>query len=118
MTRLALLTIALLCTLSAGAHTTVERATPESGAVLDRSPATIEVQFKHSVRVTSVVAIGADKAERKLAFAPMTSTQLIRIADPGLGVGRNEIRWKALSRDGHVISGALVYVVKPASASP
>jgi methionine-rich copper-binding protein CopC len=118
MTRLALLTIALLYTLAAGAHTTVERATPEDGAVLDRSPAKIEIQFKHSVQMTSVIATGADKAERKLAFAPMTSTQVITIANPGLGVGRNELRWKALSRDGHVISGTLVYVVGAASASP
>ena len=38
--------------------------------------------------------------------------------EPALQVGRNEIRWKGLSKDGHVISGTLVFVVKQSSANP
>ena len=110
--------LALVSTLAANAHTTIESAKPPSGAVLERSPATIGIKFKHAVQMTSIVLLEADKSERKLAFAPTTGAALITIDKPGLHAGHNEIRWKALSKDGHVIDGTLVYVIKPASASP
>lgn len=121
MKRFAVGSIALLAVvfaLAAGAHTTVESAKPPNEAVLERSPPTIEIKFKHTVQMTSLVVVEADKSERKLAFAPTTSTAVITIDNPDLKVGRNEIRWKGLSRDGHVIGGTLAYVIKPASASP
>lgn len=101
-----------------GAHTTVESAKPPNEAVLDRSPPTVEIRFKHAVQMTSIVVVEADKSERKLAFTPTTSTAVITIDNPDLEVGRNEIRWKGLSKDGHVIVGTLTYVIKSASASP
>ncbi len=121
MKRFALGSIALLAgvfALAAGAHTTVESAKPPDEAVLERSPPAIEIKFKHAVQMTSIIVQEADKSERKLAFAPTTSSALITIDNPGLKVGRNEIRWKGLSKDGHVIDGTLAYVIKPAAASP
>ena len=118
MKQLVLSTLAVFALASAaGAHTTVESAKPTSGAVLDRSPATIEIRFKHAVQMTSIVVLEADKSERKLAFAPAASATLVTIDKPALHDGHNEIRWKALSKDGHVISGTLVYEVKQGSAS-
>lgn len=101
--------------LTANAHTAIESATPGSGAVLDRSPPTIELKFKHPVQMTSIVVVDAARAERKLTFTPTTSAQVVTIATPALETGRSEIKWKGLSKDGHVISGSLIYVVKPAS---
>jgi copper resistance protein C len=106
--------IAFAATIS-WAHTRIDEATPASGAVLEQSPPTIEIKFKHAVRMTSVIVLDAAKAERKLAFEPTTRTQVISIASPKLGHGRNELRWKALSEDGHVISGSLIYIVQGAS---
>jgi copper resistance protein C len=110
--------VAAVVTLAASAHTTVEQAVPADGAVLEQSPPTIELKFKHAVRMTSVIVLDAAKAERKLAFEPTTRTQVVAIVSPNLDPGRNELRWKALSEDGHVISGSLSYVIKPASANP
>lgn len=109
--------LALVSTGAASAHTTVESANPANGAVLEHSPPTIELKFKHAVQMTSIVVLEADKSERKLGFAPAASTALITIENPALHDGHNEIRWKALSKDGHVISGTLVYEVKRESAS-
>ena len=109
--------LALVATLAADAHTTVESADPANGAVLEHSPPTIQLKFKHAVQMTSIVVLEADKSERKLGFAPAASTALVTIGNPALHSGRNEIRWKALSKDGHVITGTLVYEVKSASAS-
>jgi methionine-rich copper-binding protein CopC len=110
--------LALVVALGAGAHTTVEKTKPATDAPLDSSPPTIEIRFKHPVQMTSVVVLDAAKSERKLAFTPATSAALITINEPDLLVGRNEIRWKGLSKDGHVITGTLLFVVKQSSANP
>jgi copper resistance protein C len=110
--------LALLVAFGAGAHTTVEKTRPASDAPLDSSPPTIEVQFKHAMQMTSVVVLDAAKSERKLTFTPATSATLITINDPALQAGRNEIKWKGLSKDGHVITGTLVFMVKPSSSNP
>jgi methionine-rich copper-binding protein CopC len=68
--------------------------------------------------MTSVIVLDAARAERKLTFEPTTRTQVVAIVGPNLAPGRNELRWKALSEDGHVISGSLSYVVKSAGANP
>ncbi len=115
LSSLALLT--LVSTLAANAHTTVAGANPPNGAVLEHSPPTIELKFKHPVQMTSIAVLEADKSERKLGFAPAASTALVTIENPALHIGRNEIRWKALSKDGHVIGGTLVYEVRTGSAS-
>jgi copper resistance protein C len=98
------------------AHSALEKAAPADGAVLERSPPAIELQFKDPVRLTSVVVVAAQKPARKLSFSPGASAAKFAIAEPNLAAGRNEIQWKALARDGHVVSGSLIYNVKPAAA--
>jgi copper resistance protein C len=110
--------LGLVVALGAAAHTTVEKTKPATDAPLDSSPPTIEIQFEHAVQMTSVVVLDAGKSERKLTFTPATSAALITIKEPALQPGRNEIRWKGLSKDGHVISGTLVFAVKQSSANP
>ena len=116
--RLLAVAVALAVSLAAAAHTRIEQATPADGAVLKQSPPAIEIKFKHAVRMTSVIVVDAAKVERKLTFEPATSTQTIKIVGPNLAPGRNEVRWKALSEDGHVIGASLTYTVEPAGASP
>jgi methionine-rich copper-binding protein CopC len=110
--------LALGFALGVSAHTTVAKTNPAADAALTSSPPKIEVTFKHAMQMTSVVVVDAAKSERKLTFTPATSATLVTINDPALQAGRNEIRWKGLSKDGHVINGTLVFVVKPSSASP
>ncbi len=117
MNRRLLIGIALLSTvLTAAAHTTVKSAEPADGAVLDRSPPSIEIKFEHAVQMTSVSVVAEHAAERKLTFATATGGTVITVENPALAAGRNEIHWKALSKDGHVISGKLTYTIKPAIA--
>ena len=110
-----LIALALIGTSVASAHTSLAAATPKSGAELDESPSTIEIQFADTAKLTSVVAIGGDKKERKLEFAAGDDATSYEVKQPNLSAGRNEVKWKALSKDGHVISGTLVYVVKAKS---
>lgn len=95
------------------AHSTVKRTDPVSGSVLSSSPAEILIEFNEAARMTSVVAATADQSERKLAFEPAGEATSFVAKEPRLGAGRNEVRWKALSKDGHPISGTIIVVIKP-----
>jgi copper resistance protein C len=109
---------ALMCFAAlANAHTNVASTSPKNGAVLERSPPTIEIKFEQPVRMTSIVVLAAaGQPERKLQFSPTGNASTFTVTDPALAPGRNEIQWKALSRDGHVVSGSLIVVVKAATS--
>ena len=98
------------------AHTSATTS-PKSGAVLTQSPPTIEIKFEHEASLTSVVVVEAGKPERKLEFSPKGSGKLFTVANANLANGRSEIQWKALSKDGHVVSGSIILVVNPAQKS-
>ena len=99
------------------AHSTLKRTDPASGSVLADSPPSLVLEFNEKARLTSVVVIGADQKERKLAFTPEGSATLFTVENPALTAGRNEVRWKALSQDGHPVSGTVILVVKKDAAA-
>jgi methionine-rich copper-binding protein CopC len=107
----------LLLTLAASAlaHTSATSTLPKSGSVLDASPATIGITFKEAARLTSVVVHQEGKPERKLTFTPSGSATEFTIENPGLEPGKSEVRWTALSKDGHVVKGVIVLTVKAAA---
>jgi methionine-rich copper-binding protein CopC len=97
------------------AHTAIAGSKPKSGSVLEKSPPVVEISFKHTAHMVSVVLHETGKAERQLAFTPSGGATSFRVLSPNLVSGRSEIRWRALSSDGHVISGSLIFVIKPAT---
>ena len=97
----------------AHAHTTLEATVPASESVLATSPVVIELRFEHSAQLTSVVVNAHGRAPRKLRFEPLGSALDFHLLQPELSPGRNEVEWKGLSADGHVIEGTLVFVVEP-----
>jgi copper resistance protein C len=101
---------------AAFAHTSVSSTTPKSGAELDASPPVVSIAFKEAAQLTSVVLIEPGKPERALPFEPRASATEFKIADPKLGPGRSEIQWKALSKDGHVVTGKIILTVKSTAA--
>lgn len=103
---------AALVPLAAFAHSALKRTDPASGSVLAASPASVLLEFNEAARLTSVVAVAADQSERKLEFTPSGSATSFTIAEPSLAPGRNEIQWKALSKDGHPVSGTVILVIK------
>ena len=106
---------ALLCG-EAIAHSTVKSTSPASGSILTASPEQISIEFNEPARLTAVVAASADGSERKLSFGPANAVNVFTIVAPQLAQGRNEVRWTALSKDGHPIKGTIIIVVKPAGA--
>jgi hypothetical protein len=108
--------VTLAATFAATAHTTLESSSPPSGATLEASPPVIEMKFHHPLNLTSVVVVDAVKAERKLDFTPHSSAAVFQLPNPQLHPGKNEITWKGLSSDGHVVTGTLTYEIKAKAA--
>lgn len=106
--------LSLTLAAAAFAHTSATSTSPKSGSVLDASPATIGITFKEAARLTSVVVHQEGKPERKLTFTPNGSATEFTIENPGLEPGKSEVRWTALSKDGHVVKGVIVLTVKAA----
>ena len=101
-----------------GAHSTIKSTSPSSGSILSASPDRISIEFNEAARLTAVIVAAADGSERKLAFAPESSDTVFTIEAPQLAEGRNEVRWTALSKDGHPITGTIIIVVRPGAATP
>ncbi len=99
------------------AHSTVKGTVPTSGTVLLSSPNEVVINFNEPARLTSVVLIESGMPERKLPFTPPSgSANTFTMPAPNLGSGRNEIKWKALSKDGHPISGSIIIVIRSGPA--
>lgn len=109
------LLLGLLAT-QANAHTPVIGTSPKHGSILNQSPLSVEISFRDPVRLTSMRAVEAGERERKLEFSPIDTAAEFKVTDPKLGPGRVEIRWKALSKDGHVISGSFLFTIQPVAA--
>lgn len=100
------------------AHSTVKSVTPASGSILVASPAEIVITFSEPARLTSVVVDEPGTGERKLAATPGGLASVVTLPAPNLGSGRNEIKWKALSKDGHPIQGSIIIVIRHGPAVP
>jgi copper resistance protein C len=110
------LAILLYLPLAALAHTTLSSSSPKDGAELQESPPAIEIQFKDAAKLTAVtVTTDSDKNARRLESAAGEKPNTFIVAKPMLAAGINEVKWTALSKDGHVMSGKLRFIVKSAS---
>jgi methionine-rich copper-binding protein CopC len=95
------------------AHSTVKSTVPVSGSIMPSSPPEIVINFNQEARLTSIVVVEPGKPERRLEFMPSGAATSFMVHDPKLSTGRNEIKWKALSKDGHPIDGTIIVVIKP-----
>lgn len=109
--------LGLACTAAqATAHTSLVTASPASGSVLTASPPAIVLTFHEPTRVASATVATASTPARRLNVSPRSATRVVTLAAPRLGLGRNEVRWRALSADGHVVEGLVILVLRPAPA--
>jgi copper transport protein len=112
--------VALAVPAAASAHATLERTSPAFGTRVERSPKAVRLSFDQSVdalpnaiRVYSAhgaILSGATvaSADRRTISAPVRT----------LRRGGYTVRWRAVSADGHVVSGVFTFGVRmPAPAA-
>jgi len=117
MTRLFLTTalagVLTLPTGSAIAHTMLHGSTPASGSILPASPKEIVLTFMEPTRLASVTVESAGRPARRLKVGTKGAASTIVIPAPGLAPGRNALQWRAVSKDGHAVSGEIIVVIRP-----
>lgn len=96
---------------SVQAHTALQGSNPASGSVLTESPPALTLTFIEPTRLTSLI-LATSAGEKRLTFTPSGSARSFTSQKPALMRGRNEIRWRALSQDGHVVEGSLIIVLR------
>lgn len=94
------------------AHAHLKQSTPAEGAVVTEMPATIELTFSESARVTAV-SIQKDQEPKQTLKAPTgTAAEHISVAVPKLVPGSYTLTWRVVSEDdGHIMSGELHFKV-------
>jgi len=97
--------------LSAHAHSTLKTSSPVSGAILEMSPTELTLTFNEPTRLTSIESV-SPAGERPHDFSPKGSAVVFNVVRPDFSVGRNEVHWRALSRDGHVVEGTIIIVIR------
>lgn len=108
---------ALIAASAAGqAHAKLESSLPKANSELAGAPAEIRLRFNEPLEAAfskialidanqaaiTLPAIAIDKADPAVMFA----------APPPLKPGRYEVRWTAMTRDGHKVRGQYVFSVK------
>ncbi|WP_157959950.1 copper resistance CopC/CopD family protein [Devosia submarina] len=104
-----MLAVLLICG-AAHAHATLTGSMPADGTVLEDPPAAVTLSFNEPVSLIGamLIAPGGDTVE----LAGSASTGEISIDLPTeLGQGSHAVSWRAVSEDGHPISGTTFFVV-------
>ena len=108
-TAAALLFLALTTT-SAFAHATLLRSEPPANALLQTSPAVVSLIFNEPVRLLAATLVTDDGASHPLPADGISGAILV-LPMPLPLAGSTVLSWRAVSDDGHPISGAVVFAV-------
>ena len=114
MTRL-ILALFLLVSLPqlAAAHSPLISSSPQDGASVTTAPETVAMRFKGEARLVRFALSGKAAGEIELGKGHlMIKAQNHSIALPELAADEYEVRWRAMSADGHVIKGDLSFIVR------
>lgn len=114
------LLVALAAPVGAAAHATLLRTVPADGAVLDRPPSAVRVEFDDRVRVApGSAAVANATGATVLAGQPSARRHVLRLPlRARLANGAYSIRWSAASDDGHREQGVLAFTVGRGGPAP
>ena len=100
---------------AAMAHAQLLSTNPEANALLATAPAMAQLQFSEPVTVLSIKLISPDGQQRDLAA---TGGEVVTVDLRGdLADGTHILSWRAVSADGHPISGSVVFSIGQSSAT-
>ena len=96
----------------AAAHSQAPEVQPADGSVLAVPPEALNFSFPEAIRLTAVRLY--DSGDREIALPgkrDMTPAKQRRIALPPLTAGSYRVEWRALSADGHPVTGRFSFTV-------
>ena len=105
-------TLALLIATPAFAHTAVTNTNIANESHLTTAPKTFDVTLEHEASLASIKLTDGDGKERQLDYKPTTDRKTaFEVPLPTLENGSYKIEWKTVAKDGHVMDGAVSFMV-------
>ena len=99
--------------LPAFAHSPLLSSSPADGAALKTPPQVIDMQFKGTARLVRFALTGTASGDVPLGEDHLLVERHRHIIDlPAIGADGYEVRWRALSADGHVVTGAFSFTLQ------
>lgn len=104
--------LGLATALPASAHDELVSSTPEAGTVYETAPAEVKLTFSDDVIPvgTAVVVVDHHGEEIEVGETTVSGTD-VTAALPADLAGEYQVRWRAVSSDGHVIDGTIDFGV-------
>lgn len=93
------------------AHAHLVRSSPVENAILDQSPPSVTLVFAEPVTLTAMKIESTNGVQTAVKPLPANPTAEATLALPTLALGRYKISWRAVSDDGHVMSGVIHFTV-------
>ena len=88
------------------AHSPLKSIIPKDGIILNESPAEIKLYFKSSAKLLKTTLQKVEGSEVILSKEPlMKNSKNHSISLPLLEPGIYHFKWRAMSKDGHIIKG-------------
>jgi copper transport protein len=118
MRRLAVATVlaALVPAAPASAHAMLMRSVPRASAALDAAPGGVALRFDEPVSVPAhaIRVIGSDNRDVATDIPASGMAAVVRARVPRrLAAGKYTVRWHVVADDGHPVSGAYRFKVRP-----
>lgn len=109
---LALLATSTVIAAPALAHTAVTKTNIANESHLTTSPKTFDVTLEHEASLASIKLTDAAGKERAIDYKPTTDRKTaFEVPLPALENGSYKIEWKTIAKDGHVMDGAVSFMV-------
>ena len=94
------------------AHTSVTKTSIVNNSHLATPPKTFQVTLDHEASLASVRLTDSAGHERALEYRPSTDRRSsFALPLPALEDGSYKIEWKTVAKDGHVMNGAVSFMV-------
>ena len=106
--------LVLVSATSASAHADMESSVPANGAVVSKAPATVKLAFSEPVTLNSAQLLDG-QANPLASSAKVSGASVIITPAESLPAGAITTQWNVTSDDGHVVTGAVSFIV---GASP
>ena len=93
------------------AHTELSESVPADKAVVEAAPKEVMLHFSEAVRLTALSVTKQGDAKQDLGPLPAETSPHFAVPAPALAMGNYAVSWRALSGDGHVLSGEFSFTV-------
>jgi copper resistance protein C len=107
----AVVTVLLLTTVPAEAHTTLASSDPAKGATVT-SPTRIRLTYTDPVRFTGVVVVDAEGGHHESGKSQAVDDQVTEQVAGVLAPGVYTVGWRVVAPDGHPVTGEYRFTVK------